>query len=81
MPSREESLALALVSLADNLVGDFDVVDLFYELVEASTELLAVDQSGLLLATPEGPLRVMAVTSESAEIVELLQIQNDEGGP
>jgi hypothetical protein len=81
MPSREESLALALVSLADNLVGDFDVVDLFYELVEASTELLAVDQSGLLLAPPEGPLRVMAVTSESAEIVELLQIQNDEGGP
>jgi hypothetical protein len=41
----------------------------------------AVDQAGLLLAAPEGPLRVMAVTSESAEIVELLQIESDEGDP
>lgn len=81
MPSAEENLAHALVSLANNLVSDFDVVDLFYELVEITTELLAVDQAGLLLVTPGGDLRVMAVTNESAQIVELLQLQNGKGGP
>ena len=53
---------------------------MFYELVEDATELLAADQAGLLLAASEGDLKVMAVTSESTQIVELLQVQDD-GGP
>lgn len=69
-----------LVSMADTLVSDFDVVDLFYELTASCVDLLEVAQAGLLLTDEDGELRVAAVTNEATHVVELLELQS-EGGP
>jgi ANTAR domain/GAF domain len=42
-------------------------------------ELLEVDAAGLLLADSGGILRLVAASTEQARVVELFQIQNDEG--
>jgi transcriptional regulator with GAF, ATPase, and Fis domain len=79
MASREQRLIETLILLADTLVGDFDVLDLFYVLVDSVPDLVDVDEAGLLLADEEGDLRVMAVTSESVKTIELLQIHTSSG--
>ena len=79
MASREERLIETLINLADTLVGDFDVLDLFYVLVDSVPDLVDVDEAGLLLADEQGDLRVMAVTSESVRTIELLQIHTSSG--
>lgn len=77
--TRESRLAQTLVELADTLVDDFDVVDLMSLLVERSVELLDASAAGLVLTDNSGTLRLMASTSETMELVELFQVQNDQG--
>lgn len=77
--TRERRLAATFVELADNLVDDFDVVDLMTLLCERCVELLDAAAAGLVLADLQGDLRVMAATSEALDAVELFQVQNDEG--
>jgi GAF domain-containing protein len=79
--ARDALLARRLVQLADTLVDDFDVVDLLHSLVHDVVELLPVVESGLLLLTQDGTLEVMASTSEATRVVELLQLEGDDGGP
>src|SRR5579859_2784995 len=76
---RERRLADAFVALADTLVADFDVVALFTDLTGRCVDLLDVSAAGLMLADPRGRLRVVASSSEQARMVEVLEIQNDEG--
>ena len=79
MTSRQELLARTFVELADTLVDDFDVVDLYAVLAERCVELFDVSAAGLVLADTHGTLRLVASTSEAIETVEVFQIQNDEG--
>jgi GAF domain-containing protein len=79
MATREVRLANALVELADTLVADFDVVNLLQRLVEESVELLDASQAGLLLTDQRGGIRLVASTSENARVLELFQVQSDEG--
>jgi GAF domain-containing protein len=76
---REALLAERLVSLADTLVDDFDVVELLSRLVDSCVELLGVSAAGLLLVDRGGALRPMAFTNQDAMFLELFQVQNDEG--
>jgi GAF domain-containing protein len=76
---RERMLSRAFVGLADTLVDDYDVIELLDRLVGYSVELLAADAAGILLADPGRRLRVVASSSEDAELMELLQLQADEG--
>jgi transcriptional regulator with GAF, ATPase, and Fis domain len=76
---RPERLAEAFVELADTLVDDFDVVEFLHRLANHCVELLPVDEVGLMLADQRGRLRVMAASSEKARLMELLQLQTDQG--
>src|SRR5580692_3219635 len=77
--SVDERLAQTFVELADTLVGGFDLMEFLHTLTERCVELLEVDAAGLLLADSGGVLRLVAASTEQARVVELFQIQNDEG--
>jgi GAF domain-containing protein len=77
--TREAVLARTFVELADTLVDDFDVVELLTLLTDRCVEVLDVTAAGLMLATPGGELRVMASSSDAMRLVELFEIQTDEG--
>src|ERR1700684_3740202 len=74
-----ELLPEAFVELADTLVAGFDIIEFLHVLTDRSGELLDASAAGLLLADPRGDLRVVAASSEQARLVELFQVQNDEG--
>ena len=77
--SRETELARTLVELADTLVADFDVVELLTLLTDRCVEVLEVGAAGLMLASPDGSLRVMASSSDAMRILELFELQAQEG--
>jgi len=76
---RETMLVRTLVELADTLVADFDVVELLTVLTDRCVEVLDVGAAGLMLVAPEGDLRVMASSSEAMRVLELFELQSQEG--
>jgi len=76
---REHRLAEAFVAVADTLVAGFDVADLFSDLATACVELLGVTSAGLMLMDAGGQFRMMASSSERSRLMELMEIQRDEG--
>jgi transcriptional regulator with GAF, ATPase, and Fis domain len=76
---KEALLVRTLVELADNLVDDFDVVELLSLLAGRCVEVLGVSAAGVMLASPEGDLRVVASSSEAMRVLELFELQADEG--
>jgi transcriptional regulator with GAF, ATPase, and Fis domain len=74
-----ELLSDTFVDLADTMVADFDVIDFLHMLTDRSVALLAASAAGVVLADPRGELRVAAASSEAAGLIELFQIQNDQG--
>jgi GAF domain-containing protein len=77
--SRETMLARTFVELADTLVADFDVVEILTLLADRCVEALEVDAAGLMLVAPDGDLRVMAASSEAMRLLELFELQSEEG--
>ena len=77
--SREEKLTLAFVKVADTLIADFDVIDLLHTLLLECTDILDVQAGGLMLADGSGDLQLMASTSESADFVEIMQLNAGSG--
>ena len=55
------------------------MIDFLHVLTDRSVQLLDVSAAGLLLADPRGELRVVAASSEAARLLELFQLQNDQG--
>jgi GAF domain-containing protein len=76
---RAGRLAETFVALADTLVDDFDVVDLLHNLVMSSVDLIGVTAAGILLDDQRGNLAVVASSSEETRLLEVFQLQNDEG--
>jgi transcriptional regulator with GAF, ATPase, and Fis domain len=72
-------LSETFVELTDTMVADFDVIDFLHVLTDRSVLLLDVSAAGLLLADPRGELRVVAASSEAARLLELFQLQSDQG--
>jgi len=74
-----EQLTDAFVELADTMVADFDVIDFLHLLTRRSVQLLDASAAGVLLADPRGELRLVAASTEAVRVLELFQLQNDQG--
>jgi transcriptional regulator with GAF, ATPase, and Fis domain len=79
MASREQLIATTFVELADTLVDDFDVIDFLHTLATRSVELLGANAAGIMLADQHGELKVMASSTEEARLLEIYELQNNEG--
>ncbi|HET9138221.1 GAF and ANTAR domain-containing protein [Actinophytocola sp.] len=69
----------AFVVLTDTLVADFDVLDFLELLANRCVEVLGVRAAGLLLADHRGRLNLVAASTEQARLLELFELQNQEG--
>ena len=61
------------------MVDDYDVIDLLDRLVGFCVELLPTDAAGIVLGDARRELRAVAASEEAAHVMELLQLQADEG--
>jgi len=77
--TRESLLIATLVELADNLVDNFDVIDVLTVLSNRCVDAIDVDAAGVMLSSPGGELAFLASSSESMRVLELFQIQSDQG--
>jgi transcriptional regulator with GAF, ATPase, and Fis domain len=75
----EIQLADVFVEMADTLVDDFDVIDFMHVLTERCVQLLDVSAAGLLLTDGQDKLQVVAASSERTRLLELFQLQTDQG--
>ncbi|WP_139979429.1 GAF and ANTAR domain-containing protein [Nocardioides litoris] len=77
--SREREVVAAFVEVANELVDDYDVVEMLTRLTMNCARLLDVASAGLLLADAGGVLHLAAASSERVRDLEVLQLQRDEG--
>jgi GAF domain-containing protein len=77
--TREADVVRSLVVMADTLVDDYDVVDLLTGLADRCVNLLGVSAAGVMLASPEGSLGLVASSSEAMRLLELFELQAQEG--
>jgi GAF domain-containing protein len=74
-----DQLAEVLVDVADTLVDQFDLIDFLQRVTTHASGLVSARICGLMLADQRGRLRLMAASNERAEMLELFQIQAEEG--
>jgi GAF domain-containing protein len=77
--TREADVVRSLVEMADTLVDDYDVVDLLTGLADRCVDLLGVSAAGVMLASPKGGLGLVASSSEAMRLLELFELQAQEG--
>jgi GAF domain-containing protein len=77
--TREADVVRSLVEMADTLVEDYDVVDLLTGLTDRCVDLLGVSAAGVMLASPAGSLGLVASSSEAMRLLELFELQAQEG--
>lgn len=77
--TRESVLAQTMVELADSLVDDFDIVELLTTLSDRCVKVLDIAAAGIMLATPDGNLQAITSSSEAMRVVELFELQSQEG--
>ncbi|MEV4465477.1 GAF and ANTAR domain-containing protein [Micromonospora echinofusca] len=75
----EIRLSDVFVEMADTLVDDFDVLEFLHSLTERCVQLLGVSAAGLLLTDQRDTLQVVAASSERTRLLELFQLQTDQG--
>ena len=77
--NRQTRLAQVFVELADTMAEEFDVIEFMLMLTERSVELLDADAAGLMLADERGSLQLVASTVEKMRLLELFELQVQEG--
>jgi GAF domain-containing protein len=77
--TREAEVVRSLVDLAEVLTDDYDVVDVLTRLTDRCVDLLGAAAAGVALAGPAGELRLIASSSETMRLVELFELQTEEG--
>ena len=77
--TREADVVRSLVEMADTLVDDYDIVDLLTGLTDRCVSLLAISAAGVMLVSPSGSLGLVASSSEAMRLLELFELQAQEG--
>jgi hypothetical protein len=72
-------VAAALVELANASVSNDDIVGLFTLLSTRAVEVLNIAAAGVLLVTPDGTLMAIGSSNHSAHLLDLFQIQIEQG--
>ncbi len=75
----DEVLFATLIELADTTTTGFDLVSMADRLVGACVELLGVTAAGIMLADQRKSLRVFASSNEETRVLELFELQNNDG--
>jgi GAF domain-containing protein len=71
-----------LMSLADTLVSDYDLLDYLDQLLDRSSDVLGAHAGGVMLSdggTRPETLHVLACTDEHARVLEVFELQRQEG--
>ncbi len=77
--TREADVVKSLVEMADTLVDDYDVVEMLTGVADRCVSLLDVSAAGVMLTSPEGRLGLVASSSEAMRLLELFELQAQEG--
>src|SRR5437667_403049 len=77
--TREADVVRSLVEMADTLVDDYDIVDLLTGVADRCVDLLGVSAAGVMLASPAGSLGLVASSSEAMRLLEVFELQEQEG--
>src|SRR5271165_3077333 len=77
--TRESDLLQSVVDIADTLVADYDIVDMLTGVADRCVSLLDVSAAGVMLASPAGSLGLVASSSEAMRLLELFELQAQEG--
>jgi GAF domain-containing protein len=72
-------LATMFVEVADTHDRDLDVVEFLQVLADHIAELVPGSTAGTLLADPQGRLHYTAASDETTKLLELLQLQEQDG--
>jgi len=76
---RIDRLADVFVEVADTLVTEFDVIEFLHTVASHAAEITGTSSAGLMLSDGEGRLHYVGASSEAVGLLELFQVQNDEG--
>lgn len=79
MATREGQLSATLIELADTLVSNYDLLDYLDLLLERCRGVLDAAAGGVLLSSGRGALAPLAASDEQMRLLELFELQNDEG--
>ena len=77
--TREADVVRSLVEMADTLVDDYDIVDMLTGVTDRCVHVLGVSAAGVMLAAPAGNLGLVASSSEAMRLLELFELQAQEG--
>jgi len=76
---REQELLKAFIEFADTIVDEYDVVEFLHRLATRCVELVDASEAGIMLADRDGTLHYVASSSERMRLIELFELQHDEG--
>ncbi len=74
-----DRVARVFVEVADTLVAEFDLIEFLQVLASRTADLLDTSPVGLLIANQRGRLEFMAASDENVKLLELFQVQEQEG--
>jgi hypothetical protein len=72
-------LAVTLIEITRSVTQGAETIEIFTELAEKCVSLLPVSAAGILLRDVSGTLQVIGASSPSAHLLDLFQVQNEEG--
>ena len=73
------ALAITLIEITNSVTQGAETIEIFTELAGKCVNLLPVAAAGILLRDVTGTLQVIGASSPSAHLLDLFQVQNEQG--